>query len=226
MTMGINEFIAPFVLSLRLSLVTTPIMLGLCLPLSALLAFKNFKGKALFETVFILPMVLPPTVLGFYFLYVFSPANFFGSFIKDTLGFNMLFTFQGLVLAAIIYSFPFMIQTLVAGMKKVPKNIIEASYSLGKGRLETFFRIIIPLIKNSIIAAVILTFSKIFGEFGVAIMVGGNIPGKTRLASIALYESVESLEYGKAHQYAFILLCFSGIVLYAVNRLNNSGEIK
>jgi len=213
-----SEFWQTLFITFKLATVTTLILLIIGVPLSALLAFKNFRFKTILETVVTLPIVLPPTVLGFYFLLLFSPETVLGRFL-ESLGIKLLFTFEGLVVASVIYSLPFMVQPLLSALKNFPVNLIEASYTLGKSRFTTFFRVILPNIKLSIITAMVLTFAHTVGEFGVVLMVGGSIPGETKVASIAIYEEVEALNYDMANRYALILLAVSFFTILVVNFL-------
>ncbi|WP_319560580.1 ABC transporter permease subunit [Marispirochaeta sp.] len=194
----------PFLLSLRLAAVSAPLTVLISLPAAILLSFRRFRGSFALEVLFLTPLVLPPTVLGFYLLIFFS-----------RLGGFLSFQFSGLVVAGIVVAFPLVVQNLKNGMSMVPRETLEASTLLGKSCLETFARILLPQIKGNILAALALSFAKITGEFGVMMMVGGNIAGSTRLASLALYERVEALDYAAAHAYA-LLLAAANIGMLAV----------
>jgi molybdate transport system permease protein len=200
----------PLILSFKLSFIVTLILFIIGFPYAYFLANTKLKIKPLLEAISALPIVLPPSVLGFYFLVIFAK-----------LPFNLLFTFEGIVIASIIYSFPFMVQPLQSGIESIPKNIIEASFVSGKGKLETIFKIIIPNMKASILTALIITFAHTLGEFGVVLMVGGSIPGETEVASVAIYDLVENMEYEKAHIYSAILLVISFLVLAFVYTFNS-----
>lgn len=167
-----------------------------------------------------MPLVLPPTVIGFYLLLAFSPNSGLGQFLSTYMNLNLIFSFEGLVFASMIYSLPFMVQPVQAGFGSVPKNLIEASAVLGQTRLSTLFKVLLPNIKTSIITALILTFAHTIGEFGVVLMIGGNIPDETRVASIAIYDSVESLNYDSANKYSIILFIIAFSILLIVNILN------
>ena len=167
-----------------------------------------------------MPLVLPPTVLGFYFLILFSPDSFLGKIVKNLFNTELVFTFKGILIASIIYSLPFMVQPIQTGFKTINKSLIEASYTLGKGEIETLFKVLIPNIKNSIITAIVLTFAHTIGEFGVVLMVGGGIPGETLVASISIYNEVEALNYSSAHKYALILFLISFISILIVNYIS------
>jgi molybdate transport system permease protein len=168
-----------------------------------------------------LPLVLPPTVLGFYLLVAMGPRSPLGKLWQSVFGHGIAFTFEGLVLASILYSLPFAVQPLVSGFRGVDRKLLDASFVLGASRLRTFFRIVLPLAFSGLVTALVLSFAHTLGEFGVVLMVGGNLPGVTRTVSIAIYDSVQSLEYAEANRLAFVLLAFSFAalsVVYAVNR--------
>jgi len=215
-----NEFLETLYITFKLAFFTTVILFLLGLPVAYFLAFSKLKIKPLLETVLSLPLVLPPTVLGFYLILLFNPDNFLGKIINELFGIKLVFTFEGLVVASVIYSFPFMVQPLQSGFLSIPESIIEASYTLGKSKLETLIKVILPNMKASLITGIVLTFAHTIGEFGVVLMVGGSIPGETRVASIAIYEEVESLNYTQAHKYAIILVLIAFLVLLIVHSLN------
>lgn len=168
------------------------------------------------EALISLPLVLPPTVLGFYLLLAFSPNSAFGAFVQQKMGVDLLFSFPGLVIASVIYSLPFMIQPLKTGFGNVPLAYSEASHVLGKSRLKTLLKVELPNMKSAILTAFTLTFAHTLGEFGVVLMIGGNIPGVTRVASIAIYDDVESMNYVAANQNALALLLISFAILILV----------
>ncbi len=215
-----NDFWITLLISFKLAFLTTIILFIIGLPVAYILSFKEFKFKSVVEALTTLPLVLPPTVLGFYYLIAFSPDSVIGKFVDKLFGIKLVFSFEGILLASIIYSFPFMTQPLMSGFRSFPKNIIEAAYTLGKSKLETLFRVILPNIKSSVLTAITLTFAHTIGEFGVVLMVGGSIPGETKVASIAIYEEVESLNYHEAHKYALILLLISLFTLITLNLIN------
>ncbi len=216
-----STFGTTLLLTFKLAAITTLFLLLLGVPLAYRLSKMKSSIKPWVEALISMPIVLPPTVLGFYLLLAFSPGSGFGSWIDQTFGLRLVFTFEGLVLGSIIYSLPFMVQPIQAGFEAFPNQLAEASYVLGKSRRETFFRIILPNIKPSLISGTVLAFAHTIGEFGVILMIGGNIPGETRVASIAIYDEVESMNYGMANKYALVLIGFTfGILLlvYAINR--------
>jgi len=216
----------PFYLSFKLAFIVTLILFIIGVPYSWFLSNTKSKIKPFLETITALPIVLPPSVLGFYLLVFLAPDSFIGRIVNEFFGIKLVFSFEGLVVASIIYSFPFMIQPLQSGFESINKSIIEASYISGKGKIETLFKVILPNIKPSILTAVVITFAHTIGEFGVVLMVGGSIPGKTEVASVAIYDYVENLEYHKAHIYSFILLIISFLVLFAVYYINHKQKRK
>jgi len=212
----------PLFLSFKLAFYTTFILFFISLPIAWYLSQTKSKLKPILESIFSLPIVLPPTVLGFYLLWAFSQNSPIGEYLQKTFDISLVFSFEGIVIASCIYSLPFMLQPLQSGIESLNKNIIEASYTLGKNKLTTLFKVVLPNIKPSIYTALIITFAHTIGEFGVVLMVGGSIPGVTKVASIAIYEYVENLDYTSAHIYSFILLLLSFLVLVIVNFYNYS----
>ena len=211
----------PLLLSIRLALIVSLILLVGGLPLAYWLAFSRWRGKFLLESVVALPLVLPPTVLGFYVLLAMGPLGPLGKLWETLFGHGLAFTFEGLVIASVLYSLPFAVQPLVASFEKVDCKLLDASAVLGAGRARTFFRVILPLSIPGVITAFVLSFAHTIGEFGVVLMVGGNIAGVTRTVSIEIYDQVQSLEYAQANRLALLLLVFSFSVLsmvYAFNR--------
>jgi molybdate transport system permease protein len=191
------------------------------LPLAYWLAYSNWRGKFLLEALVAMPLVLPPTVLGFYVLLAMGPRGPLGRLWQMFFGHGLAFTFEGLVLASILYSLPFAVQPLIASFESVDRKLLDASAVLGAGRLKTFRRVILPLSIPGVVTALVLSFAHTIGEFGVVLMVGGNLEGVTRTVSIAIYDNVQSLEYAEANRMALVLLAISFSVLsivYAVNR--------
>jgi molybdate transport system permease protein len=214
-----SEFIATMMLTFKLASLTTIILLLIAIPLAWVLAFNNLRFKNIIETIVSMPLVLPPSVLGFYLLLTFSPASTIGSFLIDH-GIRLAFSFEGLVVGSVLFSLPFMVHPIQAALSQVPRSIIEASYTLGKSPLVTALRVVLPSIRHGLISGIVLAFAHTVGEFGVILMIGGNIPGKTRVASIAIYDEVESLNYAMAHQYALTLFAVTFIILLIVYTLN------
>ena len=213
---------APFILSFKLAGLTTLILFVLSLPLAWYLSQTSSKTKPFLEAVTALPIVLPPSVLGFYILVVLSPNSAVGGFFEDLFGVKLVFSFAGLVVASCFYSLPFMVQPLQSGFESLNKHMLEASYLAGKSKLQTVLKIALPNIKPSLITALIITFAHTVGEFGVVLMVGGSIPGETKVASVAIYEMVEVMEYGKAHIYSALMVLMSFVVLLAVYIFNHT----
>ena len=212
--------LGPVWLSLQLATVTVLVLLVVATPLAWWLAFTRSRARTIVEAVVAMPLVLPPTVLGFYLLVLLGPAGLIGGpwlSITDT---TLTFSFTGLVLASVIYSFPFTIQPLQAAFEGVGRAPLEAAATLGAGPFDRFWNVASPLALRGYVSAVVLTFAHTLGEFGVVLMVGGNIPGKTKVISIAIYEHVETLEYAQAHVLSAGLLVFSFIVLLSVYVLN------
>lgn len=212
--------LGPIWLTLKLALITTALLFVLSLPLSYWLAHSRSKIKPVIETLVSMPLVLPPTVLGFYLLIAFSPNSAIGEFLNNTFGLRLIFSFEGLVLASLIYSLPFMVQPIQSGFRNLPQHLSEAAYVLGSSKIKVLYKILLPNIKPSLLTGLVLTFAHTIGEFGVVLMIGGNIPDRTRVASIAIYDEVESLNYASANQYALLLFVISFTVLLAVNLLN------
>jgi len=207
-------------LSLRLAGVVSVVLLVVALPLAYWLAFTKWRGKFLFESVVALPLVLPPTVIGFYALIAMGPRGPLGRVSQSLFGRSLAFTFTGLVLASLLYSFPFAVQPLVASFESLDRRLLDASSILGAGRLRTFIRVTIPLSWPGLVTALVLSFAHTLGEFGVVLMVGGNLPGVTRTASIDIYDRVQALDYAGAHQMALLLLVIAFLVLSVVNGVN------
>jgi molybdate transport system permease protein len=211
----------PIWLSLRLAAITTIILLLVAIPLGYWLAYSRQRWKIAAEAVVSLPMVLPPTVLGFYLLLAFTPSQGFGRFLDHYLDIRLVFTFPGLVVASICYSLPFTVNPIVAGFRGLPSDLREASSTLGKTGWTTLVRILLPNIRGSLITAAVLSFAHTLGEFGVVMMIGGSIPGRTRVASVAIYDEVQSMDYALAGRYALVLLLFSFIILLLVYGINH-----
>ena len=210
----------PLYLTFSLAFTATLLLLIIGLPLGYWLAFTKFPFKPVLETIISMPIVLPPTVLGFYFLLVFSPSGMIGGFLEQYVGIRLVFTFHGIVVASVIYSLPFMVHPLQAGFQNAPPSIREAAYTLGKSPLNTAIRVLLPNMKPALVTGVILSFAHTVGEFGVILMIGGSIPEETRVASIAIYTEVEALRYGNAHFYAAILFAITFAILLLVFILN------
>jgi molybdate transport system permease protein len=200
-------------LSLRLSACTMLVLVALGLPLAFWLANTRWRGRFLIEAVVALPIVLPPTVLGFYVLMAIGPLSPLGRFYESLFGHRLPFTFQGLLVASVLYSLPFAVQPFTSAFSTVDRRMLEASWCLGEGRLATFFRVALPLARPGVLTGMVLSFAHTLGEFGVVLMIGGNIAGQTRTVSVSIYDEVQALNYAAAHQTALALLFFSFAVL-------------
>ena len=207
-------------LSFRLAFLVTAILLALAAPLAYWLAFSKFRAKFLLEAVVALPLVLPPTVLGFYLLVAMGPRGPLGKLWLALFGHTLAFTFTGLVIASVLYSLPFCVQPLVASFERLDPKLLDASRVLGASKWRTFRRVILPLSLPGVITAIVLTFAHTLGEFGVVLMVGGNLQGVTRTVSISIYDHVQSIEYAEANQLALTLLAISFVLLAFVYGLN------
>ena len=206
----------PFYISFKLASITVLILFLILLPLSWYLSQTQSKIKPFIEALTALPIVLPPSVLGFYILVALSQNSPLGTFFKDTFDISLVFNFTSLVIASCFYSLPFMVQPLQSGFESLNKNMLEASYLCGKSKLQTILFVALPNIKPALITAIIITFAHTVGEFGVVLMVGGSIPGETKVASVAIYEMDEIMNYKGAHKYSAIMLGMSFIVLLSV----------
>jgi len=211
----------PFLLSFKLAGITTLILFVLSVPLAWYLSQTSSRAKPFLEAITALPIVLPPSVLGFYILVALSQNSPIGEFFKETFGLSLVFNFTGLVVASCFYSLPFMVQPLQSGFESIDKNMLEASYISGKGKLQTIMKVALPNIKPALMTAVIVTFAHTVGEFGVVLMVGGSIPEETKVASVAIYEFVEIMDYESAHIYSAIMVTISFLVLLSVYIFNS-----
>ena len=203
----------PLLLSAKLALVTTVLLLPLAMPIAWWLASTRSAWKAPVQAVVALPLVLPPTVLGFYFLLFLSPGAPLGQLWVDLTGSTLTFSFAGLVVASLVYSLPFAVQPLQSAFETLGRDQYEAARTLGAAPLDAFLSVVVPLTLPGLVSAIVLTFAHTLGEFGIVLMVGGNIPGETRTVSIAIYDHVENLEYGDAFMLSGILLGTAFVVL-------------
>jgi molybdate transport system permease protein len=210
-------------LSIRLALATTVILIVVAVPLAAWLTFTTRRWTVLIEAVVALPLVLPPTVLGYYVLVALGTRSPFGRWWLEQTGSTLAFTFTGLLIASVLYSLPFAVQPLLASFAGVDRRLLEASAVLGRGRAGTLARVILPLSRAGLATAAVLTFAHTVGEFGVVLMVGGNIPGETRTVSISVYDSVQAFDYATAGRTSAVLLVFSLVVLSATYALQRRG---
>ena len=215
------EFFQTLLLSFKLASITTLVLLPIGIGMGYYLAYARHKFKLIIETLIWLPLILPPTVLGFYLLLSFSPNYWFGASLKEYFGIQLTFSFLGIVIGSVIFSLPFMINPIKNALASLPPNLKEASYTLGKGRIYTLFFVLLPNITSSILLAIITTFAHTIGEFGVVIMLGGDIAGVSRVASIAIYTQAEQLNYSTAHAYALFLTITSFALLLVVSFISH-----
>ncbi len=215
-----EEFLGTLLLTAKLALSTTAILFVVALPIAYLLAFRRFFGRSIIEAFISMPMVLPPTVLGFYLLMAYSPNSMFGGAWVSLFGKGLAFSFEGILLASVLFGLPFMVQPLQSGFMAIPQSLSMAAQTLGKSKLNIFFNILLPNMIPSIVSAVALTFARTIGEFGVIMMVGGNMPSQTRVASIAIYDEVQSLNFETANQYSLTLFLVSMVMLTIIQTFN------
>jgi molybdate transport system permease protein len=212
--------IEAIVLSVKLAAVVCVALLIIGLPIAYWITFSRWRWKFLVESVVALPLVLPPTVLGFYVLVAIGARSPIGRAWTAWFGQGLAFSFEGLVMASILYSLPFAVQPFAAAFSQVDRSLLDASAVLGASRLRTFARILLPLSINGVVTGIVLSFAHTIGEFGVVVMVGGNLPGETRTVSIAIYDDVQALNYARANATALSLVAFSVFVLAAIYALN------
>ena len=215
-----NSFFQTMKLTFELAGITTFILLFIGIALGYFLSQTKSKFKPIIETIVSMPLVLPPSVLGFYLLIAFSPKNAFGAWLEETFSLRLVFSFEGLVIASVIFSLPFMVHPIQSGFSSLNNSLKEASFILGKSKFETLWYVLLPNIKPSLLTGIIITFAHTVGEFGVVLMIGGNIKNETRVASIAIYDEVEALNYSLANQYAFTLFVISFTILLFVYVIN------
>lgn len=216
-----TEFLETFWISIKLASYTTIILFVAGVPLAYYLTWSKLRFKVILHALISMPLVLPPSVLGFYLLLAFSSNYWFGGFLSHYFNIHLAFTFSGILVGSLIFNLPFMVNSLQNGFSNLPASLKDASYTLGKSRITTIFRVLLPNIKPAILTGICLTFAHTIGEFGVILMIGGNIPGKTRVASLAVYDEVQALNFATANQYAMYLVLFSFAILvliYGINR--------
>jgi molybdate transport system permease protein len=213
-----------FGLTVRLALSATAVLLAIGLPLANWLNATRLRGAAVLEALVGMPIVLPPTVIGFYLLVLLSPRHALGAFWLHLTGDTLTFSFSGLLIGSIVYSLPFAVGPFQSALRAVPSAYIEALYALGATSRQVFWRVRLPMARRGVLAGATLCFAHTLGEFGVVLMLGGSIPGKTKVASIALYDEVQKLDYPVAHAYAAILAGFSFTLLFAIALLQRRGN--
>lgn len=213
---------SPIILSLKLASLTTMILLVSGIPLAYFMTYSKWRAKIILDTALSLPIVLPPSVLGFYLLIVLGPHGVIGKAFHNWFNIDLAFTFQGILIASIIYSLPFMFQSLKSGFESLSPNLKDAASTLGHGRLKTVFYILLPNMAGSIMAGIVMTFAHTLGEFGVILMIGGSVPHETRVASIAIYDEVEALNFSAAHEYSVSLLIMAILSLLFIKAITQT----
>ena len=211
----------PFWITFKLAFLTTTILLVISIPVSYFISYSKSKTKFLLESFVSLPIVLPPTVLGYYFIVALGPRSSVGRFLEDNLGLSLIFSFEGILLGSIIYCLPFMVYPIVNGFRNLPRSMIESAQLLGKSKRNILWHVIIPNNRGAIASGVLLSFAHTIGEFGVVLMIGGNIP-ETRVASIAIYDEMNQMNYESADHLALVLLAFSFILIVAIHFIRNT----
>lgn len=212
--------LAPLLLSAKLALVTTLILVVLGAPLSWWLSQNRSRWQAVVQAIVAMPIVLPPTVLGFYLLIILGPQGAIGSWWVQLSGETLTFSFAGLVIASCVYSLPFAVQPMQNAFESLSRSHLEAAWTLGASKLDAFFSVAVPLSLRGFISAAVLCFAHTLGEFGVVLMVGGNIPGETRVVSIAIFDQVETLNYAAAHRLSLVLIVFAFVTLFSMFLIN------
>ena len=212
--------IGPLLLSFQLAAVTTVVLMAIATPLARWLSVTSSASKPFVQALVALPIVLPPTVIGFYLLILLGPYGGIGRWWVQLTGDTLTFSFTGLVIASCVYSLTFAVQPLQAAFESVDRRLVETAWTLGATRVDAFFSVVAPQARHGFVNAIVLAFAHTLGEFGVVLMVGGNIPGETRVVSIAIFDHVESLQYAQAHFLSGVLLVFAFLVLFAMFFLN------
>lgn len=213
----------PFYITFKLALLTTLILFVIAIPMSYFLAFSKWRGKILVESVLMMPIILPPTVLGFYYLNFLGPESAIGSFLEGTFGITFAFSFEGILFGSIIYCIPFMLSPITNGFRSLPQNLIESTYLLKKSRLNALWYVFLPNIRSSIWSAILLTFAHTVGGFGLVLMIGGKMD-ETNVASVAIYDEMNALNYDVANRYAVILLIVSFVLILVLNVLTRKNR--
>jgi len=216
--------LTPIWLSLKLAAITTVILVIIGIPIAYWLSRRSSIFKVIVEALLTMPLVLPPSVLGFYLLISFSPNSVLGHWLLQYFNVSLVFSFEGLVVASVIYSLPFMISPVKSALVHLPDSLAEASYTMGKSKLSTFYSVLLPNIKSSLYTASVLTFAHTLGEFGVVLMIGGKLEGITKVASIAIYDAVDNNQYAEANQYSLVLFAITFIIVILVFIFNRNAS--
>lgn len=216
----------PFWITFKLACLTTTVLFIIGIPMAYFIAFSRWKGKVFLESIMLLPIVLPPTVLGFYFIIFLGPKSWIGTFLEDWFGISLAFSFTGILVGSIIFCTPFMLTPIINGFRSIPKNLIESTRLLNKSRMNALWYVYLPLIRKNILNGVLLTFAHTIGEFGLILMIGGKM-ANTNVASVAIYDEMNAMNYDLVHSYALVLLIVSFILIFFLNILtrktNRSG---
>lgn len=220
------SILTPLLLSVQLAFVTTVVLLLVGTPIAWWLSRTRSRFKAVAQAIVAMPIVLPPTVIGFYLLILLGPNGAIGSWWVQLTGTALTFSFSGLVIASCVYSLPFAVQPLQSAFEALPQQTLEFAWTQGASKLDAFFAVAVPMSVRGFIGASVLAFAHTLGEFGVVLMVGGNIPGETRVISIAIYDQVETLNYGAAHQMSLLLLMFAFVVLFGMFVINRRWSVR
>jgi molybdate transport system permease protein len=211
----------PFYITFKLAFLTTVFLVFLAIPLAYYLAFSKRKINVIVESIIMLPIVLPPTVLGFYFLIFLGPNSAIGYFLQDNFNISLAFTFKGILLGAIIYCTPFMVTPIMNGFRSIPKSLVEATKILGKSNINALIHVYLPYIKREVLNAILLTFAHTVGAFGIILMIGGKL-AETNVAAVAIYDEMNKMNYDTVHVYALIMLSFSFILILTINLLSRN----
>ncbi|MGB5491843.1 MAG: molybdate ABC transporter permease subunit [Woeseiaceae bacterium] len=223
---GESPIFGPLLLSAQLALVTTILLLIIGMPLAWWLSQTQSRFKPVAQAIVAMPIVLPPTVLGFYLLILLGPNGAIGSWWVQVTGSALTFSFLGLVIASCVYSLPFAVQPLQSAFEALPRQTLEFARTQGASKIDAFFSVAVPMSRRGFVGAAVLSFAHTLGEFGVVLMVGGNIPGETRVISIAIYDSVETLDFSSAHQMSLLLLAFAFVVLLSMFVINRRWSLR
>lgn len=212
----------PIWLSLKLAAITTLILVIIGIPIAYWMSRRSSIFKVVVEALLTMPLVLPPSVLGFYLLISFSPNSVLGHWLLQHFNLSLVFSFEGLIVASVIYSLPFMISPVKSALSHLPDSLAEASYTMGKSKMATFYSVLLPNIKSSLYTASVLTFAHTLGEFGVVLMIGGKLEGVTKVASIAIYDAVDNNQYEEANQYSLVLFAITFVIVILVFIFNRN----
>lgn len=217
---------SPFFVTFKLACLTTGILFVIGIPIAYFLAFSKWKGKVFLESLMLLPIVLPPTVLGFYFLFFLGPKSTIGHFLESKIGVSLAFSFTGILVGSLIFCTPFMLSPIINGFRNIPKNLIESTRLLNKSRINALWFVYLPIIRNGILNGILLTFAHTIGEFGLVLMIGGKMED-THVASVAIYDEMNAMNYDTVHTYAIVLLIVSFVLIFCLNlltrKINRSG---